>query len=63
MAKIRKGYSRPLITHFIRNFSSLDEAQRFVARKMGLAQAYRFNIQQTAADTWAVSRIVSGGAA
>lgn len=64
MTKIRQGYSRPLIIHSIRNFSSLSEACRFVDRLTASnGSPYRFNIQQTAPDSWTVSRVVSGGAA
>lgn len=64
MTKIRQGYSRPLIIHSIRNFSSLSEACRFVDRLTASnGSPYRFNIQQTAPDSWTVARVVSGGAA
>lgn len=63
MAVIRKGYSRPLITQSIRNFSSLSEASRYIDGRLKDKPKHCFNIQQTAPDTWTVARVVSGGAA
>ena len=63
MPKIRKAFSRPIIAHPLRTFPNLIQASAFVDRLTASnAAAYRFNIQQTAADAWTVARVVSGGA-
>lgn len=59
----RKAFSRPLVSHKIRTFPNLIQAAAFVDRLTASnAAAYRFNIQQTAANAWTVARVVSGGA-
>lgn len=64
MSKIRLGYSRPLVAHPLRTFPTLLQAAAFVDRlTAGNGAAYRFNIQQSAADAWTVARVVSGGVA
>ena len=63
MTKIRRAFTRPLISHKIRTFASLNEASRYTGRLLEGNPRARFNIQQTAADTWTVCRIVSGGLA
>ncbi len=56
MAKIRKGYSRPLYIHNIRNFPTLEAASRHVDLMLRGNALARFNIQQTA-QGWSVGRI------
>ena len=63
MTKIRRAFTCPLISHKIRTFASLNEASRYTGRLLEGNPRARFNIQQTAADTWTVCRIVSGGLA
>ena len=64
MHNIRKGFSRPLVSHPIRTFPSLIQAAAFIDRLTATrADQYRFNIQQSAADKWTVCRVVSGGVA
>ena len=56
MAKIRKGYSRPLYIHNIRNFPTLEAASRHVDLMLRGNALARFNIQQTA-QGWSVGRV------
>jgi len=64
MRNIRKGFSRPLVSHPIRTFPSLIQAAAFIDRLTATrTDQYRFNIQQSAADKWTVCRVVSGGVA
>ena len=60
MSKIRKGYSRPLISRKIRSFDTLSEAGRFIDR---LTEAnrndYAFNIIQQD-GRWTVCNVISG---
>ncbi|UOO87056.1 hypothetical protein [Neisseria arctica] len=61
MPKIRKGYSRPLISRSIRSFDSLAEAGRFIDRLTSCnANDYRFNIVQNG-TRWTVCNVISGG--
>ena len=61
---IRKGYSRPIIAQPLRTFPTLLQASAFIDRLTASnAASYRFNIQQTAANSWTVARVVSGGVA
>lgn len=61
MTKIRKGYSRPLISRSIRSFDTLAEAGRFIDRLTVVnANDYRFNIIQQD-GRWTVCNVVSGG--
>ena len=61
MTKIRKGYSRPLISRKIRSFATLADAGRFIDR---LTEAnrndYAFNIIQQD-NRWTVCSVISGG--
>lgn len=61
MTTIRKGFSRPLIAQKIRIFASLEQASRYTSARLQAAPSYRFNIQQTATNQWAVCRVISGG--
>lgn len=64
LQSIRKGFARPLVAQPIRTFPNLIQAAAFIDRlTASRADSYRFNIQQTAADQWAVCRVVSGGVA
>ena len=56
MTAIRKGYSRPLYIHNIRNFPTLEAASRHVDLMLRGNALARFNIQQTA-QGWSVGRI------
>ena len=60
MTKIRKGYSRPLISRKIRSFATLADAGRFIDR---LTEAnrndYAFNIIQQD-GRWTVCNVISG---
>ena len=62
MTKIRKGYSRPLISRKIRSFATLADAGRFIDR---LTEAnrndYAFNIIQQD-GRWLVCSVIAGGA-
>ena len=60
MRKIRKGYSRPLISRSIRSFDSLADAGRFIDRLTASnSNDYRFNIVQNG-TRWTVCNVVSG---
>ena len=59
MSKIRKGYSRPLISRKIRSFDTLAEAGRFIDRLAANANNYRFNIIQQD-GRWTVCNVISG---
>ena len=56
MALIRKGYSRPLYIHTIRNFPTLEAASHHVDLMLRSNALARFNIQQTA-QGWSVGRV------
>ena len=56
MAKIRKGYSRPLYIHTIRNFPTLEAASLHVDLMLRSNALARFNIQQTP-QGWSVGRV------
>ena len=56
MTKIRKGYSRPLYIHTIRNFPTLEAASHHVDLMLRSNALARFNIQQTA-QGWSVGRV------
>ena len=56
MTAIRKGYSRPLYIHNIRNFPTLEAASRHVDLMLRGNALARFNIQQTA-QGWSVGRV------
>lgn len=60
MRKIRKGYSRPLISRSIRSFDSLADAGRFIDRLTASnSNDYRFNIVQNG-TRWTVCNVISG---
>ncbi|QMT44197.1 hypothetical protein [Neisseria dentiae] len=60
MRKIRKGYSRPLISRSIRSFDSLADAGRFIDRLTASnTNDYRFNIVQNG-TRWTVCNVISG---
>ena len=62
MPSIRSAFRRPLVAQHIRTFPNLSQAAAFIDRLTAArADSYRFNIQQTAADRWAVCRVISGG--
>lgn len=63
MKSIRKGYSRPLITHSIRKFPTLGGAYHHALRLTAANKQCRFALEQTQSGAWTVARIVSGGAA
>ena len=56
MTAIRKGYSRPLYIHTIRNFPTLEAASHHVDLMLRSNALARFNIQQTA-QGWSVGRV------
>ncbi|WP_370387826.1 hypothetical protein [Snodgrassella alvi] len=60
---IRSAYKRsPLLTQTLRTFDSLSLASDFIGRISVYSKGnYCFNIQQTAANRWVVSRVISGG--
>ena len=60
MSKIRKGYSRPLISRKIRSFDTLAEAGRFIDRLTAANRNdYAFNIIQQD-GRWTVCNVISG---
>jgi hypothetical protein len=62
MPKIRRAFSRPLISQKLRTFRNLREACRYIDRlTVSDASAYRFNIVQQG-RTWTVCRVVAGEA-
>ena len=62
MSKIRKGYSRPLISRKIRSFDTLAEAGRFIDRLTAANRNdYAFNIIQQD-GRWLVCSVIAGGA-
>lgn len=63
MKSIRKGYSRPLITHSIRKFPTLGSAYHHALRLTAANKQCRFALEQTQSGAWTVARIVSGGTA
>lgn len=63
MTLSRRAFTRPLFTQKIRNFPTLEQASRYIDRRLKAKPAYCFNIQQTAPDNWTVSRVISGGVA
>ena len=63
MNSIRKGYSRPLITHSIRKFPTLGGAYHHALRLTAANKQCRFALEQTQSGAWTVARIVSEGAA
>ena len=58
---VRKGFSNPLCLHTLRIFPTFSQASRFTQQRLHRRPAYRLAIQQTAADTWAVCRVIGGG--
>ena len=62
MPKIRRAFSRPLISQKLRTFRNLREACRYIDRlTVSDASAYRFNIVQQG-RTWTVCRVIAGEA-
>ena len=62
MPKIRRAFSRPLISQKLRTFRNLREACRYIDRlTVSDASAYRFNIVQQG-RTWTVCRGIAGEA-
>lgn len=62
MPKIRRAFSRPLISQKLRTFRNLRKACRYIDRlTVSDASAYRFNIVQQG-RTWTVCRVVAGEA-
>lgn len=59
----RAGYARPLTVQPLRTFPTVTQAGIYISKRLKHRPAYRFNIQQTAADTWTVCRVISGGVA
>ena len=61
---VRKGFiNQPLCLHTLRTFPTFNQASRFTQQRLHSRPAYRLTIQQTAADTWAVCRVIGGGVA
>ncbi|QMT34186.1 hypothetical protein LNQ82_07050 [Conchiformibius steedae DSM 2580] len=57
---VRKGFSNPLCLHTLRIFPTFSQASRFTQQRLHRRPDYRLAIQQTAADTWAVCRVIGG---
>lgn len=57
----RAGFSRPLTVQALRTFPNLTQAGVYVGKRLKHRPACRFLIQQTAADSWTVCRVISGG--
>lgn len=61
--KPRRAFSRPLISQKIRVFPCLESASRYTLERLQANASYRFSIQQTTANQWAVCRVIAGGVA
>lgn len=60
MTKIRKHFTRPIISRPIRSFDSLTAAGRFIDRlTVSNGNDYRFNIIQQG-SRWTVCSVISG---